>query len=475
MPKAKLNPLTIAKLPAIGGRRTDYRDEVQPGLILRVTPQGARTWAVEYKAGRKSRKYRIGPLKDHDLGDARALARQIRARVDLGADPQLERNDARRTVAGITVGKLIEKFLRAVNKPTGPKMRETTLVEWRRLFKVEIPEHLLQTPAAAVGRGDLKAWRRPIAERAMSTAVHAHQALGRVFSWALDEELLQASPFAGLKPPGSHGTSNRVLSPEELRQLLRALEDFKKRRHPTAVLLLLLTMTRKSAVLGAARSEREGTDDEPLWVVPPIRSKRRAAGKAADRPHVVPLSSWANRLFDERLAAVGPRGELLFPPKGRGPRAGKRSKAPWGSLPSAFRVQLIKAVNIRHAAAALGLDLDAPDPLLAKAARLQAEAALKAEKVKPLPRWTIHNLRHTAATQLREQLGVTRDVVSLLLGHTAPGATVTGIYDRAELLPERRNALVAWAAWLDQLWATQASPGARVLPMRAGSPRGRPE
>ena len=67
----------------------------------------------------------------------------------------------------------------------------------------------------------------------------------------------------------------------------------------------------------------------------------------------------------------------------------------------------------------------------------------------PMPRWTIHNLRHTIGTHLRETFGVSSEVVSLILGHTPPGSRVSRVYNRADLLQERRAALVAWADWLE--------------------------
>jgi integrase len=79
-------------------------------------------------------------------------------------------------------------------------------------------------------------------------------------------------------------------------------------------------------------------------------------------------------------------------------------------------------------------------------------AALKA----PMPRWTIHGIRHTVATHMREDLKIQREVVSLVLGHTLAGPTATRIYDRSEMLPERRAALTAWADWLRALQATGA-------------------
>jgi integrase len=79
------------------------------------------------------------------------------------------------------------------------------------------------------------------------------------------------------------------------------------------------------------------------------------------------------------------------------------------------------------------------------------------EKAK-VPAWRIHDLRHTGATHLREHFGVSSEVVSLLLGHTPPGPRVTRIYNRAEALPERRAALVAWGDWLERLTVDEVEP-----------------
>jgi hypothetical protein len=66
---------------------------------------------------------------------------------------------------------------------------------------------------------------------------------------------------------------------------------------------------------------------------------------------------------------------------------------------------------------------------------------------------------------MREDLGVSSEVVSLILGHTPPGARATRVYNRAELLPERRAALVAWGRWLDRLKTDEPQP-ARVVAIR---------
>lgn len=68
-----------------------------------------------------------------------------------------------------------------------------------------------------------------------------------------------------------------------------------------------------------------------------------------------------------------------------------------------------------------------------------------------LPSWHLHNLRHSMATHAVEDLGISSDVVSLLLSHRPAGPAVSRIYTRAERLNERREALTRWAQWIDGL------------------------
>ena len=134
-------------------------------------------------------------------------------------------------------------------------------------------------------------------------------------------------------------------------------------------------------------------------------------------------------------------------------------------------MQLRAAVDVRYAADELGLDLDDADTRAAEIARAKTVQALAKEKVERRPHWKVHDLRTTAATQLREYHDVTAEVASLLLAHTRPvregAAEISRVYDRSRLLAPRRAALIAWAAWLEALAAGAAVAGlpAKVLPM----------
>ncbi len=408
MPIARLTATNVRTLRARGGKRTDYTDALLPGFVLRVSPTGARSYAVKAHRDGRSRRITIGPTARYSLAKARDLARAIIAALDAGEEPPPTE------VAGhaLTVKGLVTRCLDDLS------LRGTTRREWERLARVEILPALGPRRAASLLRSEVRAWVREIRHRSAHTARHSLEVLRRCYSWGIREDLLEANPCLGIDAPKGDSGS-RVLSAEELWALQRAL-DRGARRFPayaSATRLLLLTGVRRAAVLGLRRDELHGLDGpEPRWVVPAVRSK-------SGREQVVPLSPQAVQVVQARLEAVTTRH--LYP-LGHG---ADRQELPtgWaGRWRSWLRWRLARALY----------------------ARRRAQGMDRSRWRDPVPRWRIHDLRHTLATHLREDLGISRDVVSLILGHAMTGPSITAIYDRAELLPARRAALCAWARWL---------------------------
>src|SRR5205823_3994437 len=56
MAKLKLTANNVETLTAKNGQRTDYWDQVQRGLALRVSPSGKKTWVAFYRTGRRFRR-----------------------------------------------------------------------------------------------------------------------------------------------------------------------------------------------------------------------------------------------------------------------------------------------------------------------------------------------------------------------------------------------------------------------------------
>ena len=82
--------------------------------------------------------------------------------------------------------------------------------------------------------------------------------------------------------------------------------------------------------------------------------------------------------------------------------------------------------------------------------------------------WSAHDLRRTAASKMRA-LGVDRLVVQGILNHK--DRSVTAVYDRYSLDPEKQRALCDWGRRVE--WITGGEPGAQVVGFRRrGSARG---
>ena len=81
MPK-KLTDLFVKKVQP-GTQRVDIGDRHTRGLVLRVTPHGAKTWAVLYrrKSDTRKRRYTIGAYPAFSLEDARNRAQEVVAAV----------------------------------------------------------------------------------------------------------------------------------------------------------------------------------------------------------------------------------------------------------------------------------------------------------------------------------------------------------------------------------------------------------
>jgi integrase len=78
---------------------------------------------------------------------------------------------------------------------------------------------------------------------------------------------------------------------------------------------------------------------------------------------------------------------------------------------------------------------------------------------------TPHDLRRTAASHMTS-VGISRLVVSKILNHAEAG--VTSVYDRHSYDGEKRAALDAWAARLEEIIGNKQEPST-IAPLRASA------
>src|SRR5262245_29130274 len=95
MPREKLTPAFVAKPePPEGKKRVTYWDEALPGFGFMVTPNGHKSFVVQYRADGRSRRMHL--KAGLTLSAARKEAKAIIGNVAKGGDPLRERRRAQR-------------------------------------------------------------------------------------------------------------------------------------------------------------------------------------------------------------------------------------------------------------------------------------------------------------------------------------------------------------------------------------------
>src|SRR5579863_4868379 len=110
MPRVALTDRFCASAKPLG-TRTDYFDVTVPGLALRVTEGGHRSWSYLFTSPRDDKRARatIGTYPATSLAAARGKALEARGHVEEGRDPRQVL--AGQATAAMTVAGLLEAYL----------------------------------------------------------------------------------------------------------------------------------------------------------------------------------------------------------------------------------------------------------------------------------------------------------------------------------------------------------------------------
>jgi integrase len=247
------------------------------GLRLRRGSGGKviRNWIVQYRSHGRSRRMRVGSAETLTAAQARAGAKKLLARVELGEDPQAHKAERRERD---------EHSLRSVARDyldtkTGIKPRSLELLRW---YLLEGPHMrpLLATPVDKVTRRDVAKRLLEAAKKSgVPTSIALRSAVSSMFSWAMQMGLVEHNPVIAAYKPETPQSRERVLSNAELAALWCGLgdDDYGK-----VVKLLALTGARRGEIGGMRWSEIDF--GKSTWTLPRERSKN---GKS----HTLPLTS----------------------------------------------------------------------------------------------------------------------------------------------------------------------------------------
>lgn len=403
--------------------RIDYRVRGAPGLQLRVTERGTKTWAVAYKspATGKWTKFALGEYDRVGLAEARIRAADLTAEVRKGRDPV---HDKRQEQLAETFEQLAMRYQREheTRNARGGEPSSSTIENARQL-SADILPMIGRIKADSVSRQHVMGVVETIADRGSYAA--ADRALGlirSIYNWACGTGRMDRNPTMGLKKRNAGRAKTRVLSADEIRAFWAHVErlDGITPALRDAYRLQLLTAARIGEVLGASRSELDL--DRGLWTIPAIRTK-------SEREHVLPLAAASVAIWQEAIARADADAQR------RAERIGSPFEPPAWVFPSPTGRGPV-------------------DPHAATTGILRMRSSL-ADAGLIVP-FNTHDLRRTVATQLGE-MGVADELIERILNH-APRTVAGRHYNHSKQMEAMRQALETWAVRLLKMIETRALP-----------------
>jgi integrase len=386
--KLKLDAKTIPALVLPKGRADEicWDAELEGfGLRLRRRSDGGllRNWVTQYRAGGHTRRVTIGSADKITPTQARDAARKLLARVELGDDPQAEKEQKRQQAAR-SVRSVVVSYLDAKQPELRPEsFRVTKLYLAGPYFRSLHP-----LAVNAVTRADVATCIRTIVRKhSVPTAAAARRALSAFFAWSIAEGLLGngANPVDGSHRPDDPTPRDRVLTDSELVAIWRACRDDDFGR---IARLLTLLGSRRQEVGGLRWSELDL--DAGTWTLPAERSKNH-------RPHSITLPAPA---LDIVKSVPRSSRDHLF-----GDRAGSGFTG-WSN------------------------------------AKAELDRRCLPNTVKP---WRIHDIRRTVATGMAD-IGIEPHHIEACLNHYGGHRRgAAGVYNRSSYERAVKAALARWS------------------------------
>ena len=278
MPKIHLTKSVIDDLTP-GSSETVYWDDGVPGFGLKVTPQGRKVFIVLYRTKdgfSRLRKYTIGTYGQTTLAIARIAAQKVLADKNEGKDPAAVKRDFRKRVVTDTIEDMVKEY----------RSRHVDALragyEINRIIDTEILRRWETKSIHEVGRRDvLSALDEIVARGSPSAANYAFSVMRAMFNWAIGRGILEKSPCTGLSKPAPGNSRSRVLSDDELREIIFAARRT-SRPYGAIVELLALVGQRRSEV--SEMTWQEVDLEKKIWTIPAERAKN-------SRSHFVHLAS----------------------------------------------------------------------------------------------------------------------------------------------------------------------------------------
>lgn len=387
-----------------GKSQSIYWDGKTPGLGLRVTASGTKSYIFESRLDGKTIRTTIGDTRTWSIGKAQAEATSLKTLTDKGIDPRdvhKARVEAKaaaeaseKASKNFTLAKLFEAYCEWIDKAG----KKNTARVARSLFKTHAPASIRNKAAKDVTAEEFADVLRAITEQGkVRTAgalrtytlaaynVAARARLDPTLPVAFKAYGIVINPIAQIPAIGSNA-GNRVLTDSELQKYIAALDN---RETDLALKLALFGGGQRMDQVLRVTPRDWHAETKTLRLLDP-KGRRKEP-----RIHLLPLGPIASEIV-EYLVEKAEDGKPLFKINTATP--GKRVKS------------ICSAVGISHA-------------------------------------FDLRDIRRTVETRMAG-LGISKDTRAQLLSHGL-GGVQDKHYDMHSYETEKRNALIAWEGWLE--------------------------
>lgn len=424
MPKMvpEMGSLEVKRLRHPGrGRNVTFAVGGVSGLLLQITPSGARSWILRTTIGAKRRDVGLGGYPTVTLAEARTLAREARDKIRRGIDPIEERKAIRAALVasqarGLTFADALDRYCAA---KLGELATDRDRVRWRSMVEryalPEIGAMLVQDITVQ----DVLRVLQPIWATKTETARKLRSRIENILSWAT-----VAGHRTGDNPARWRGNLAELLpKPSKIADrgnhpavaLDEAATWFKVMRQgegvgAKALAFLTLCASRSGEVRGMTWDEIDTA--AKVWTISAERMK-------AEREHRVPLTDPALEI----IVAMPHRADspyVFAAPRG-------------GQLSDMTLSKVMRDMQERAEKAAQGAGQD-----VTKAGWRDPRSGRPA-----VP----HGLRSTFRDWVAERTEYPRDMAEIALAHSV-GSDVERAYRRGDMIEKRRAMMADWAQFL---------------------------
>jgi integrase len=288
-----LTKLTVEKIVAEPGRDLFAWDSKVPGLGVRAYPSGKRMYVFQYRTrGGRQRRVAIGVHGPFTIEKARETAADLYEAVRKGRDPVEEQKAATQRERD-TIESVIEEFMARymAAKERAPRYIEET----RRNFDKHVLPHWRGRDLRGITRRDVIELLDAIVDEGKPVAANRTlAAVRKLFNWALQRGIIEASPVALVEMPGAERKRERTLAPDEIRAVWLAASEL---GYPFGPFFRMALVTGQRREEVAQMRPADANEGEHIWT---LSSEMTKAG----RSHVVPLSPLALDILGEAKEAA---------------------------------------------------------------------------------------------------------------------------------------------------------------------------